>query len=193
MRKQLSRSTTQARSRMPLRAALRILFAVYLVLLAWVVLWKLQTPYVGAAAGEWRPLKLVPFIAFGDFGGSNPMEVLINVALFFPFGVYLAALAPKKPWWSTVVVCAASSFAFEALQHLLSVGSFDVTDVITNTAGGFIGWASVRMASRRSGHGVGPRTSLLLCLVLTVLWVVAIVTFIALGLNFAPQRDVLVR
>ena len=175
------------------RAALPVLFAVYLAFLAWTVLWKLQTPYVGAAAGVWRPFKLVPFVAFGEFGASDPTELLVNVALFVPFGVYLAVLAPKRPWWWSVVVCGAFSLALELLQHLLSVGSFDVTDVITNTAGGLIGWAAMQAAHRRSNYGVTPRTAFLLCLALTVLWVVALVIVMVFGPNLVPQHDIVVR
>jgi hypothetical protein len=37
-----------------------ISFTVYLVLVVWVVLWKLEAPWVGDAAGLARPIKIVP-------------------------------------------------------------------------------------------------------------------------------------
>lgn len=79
------------------RGLLAVLFMVYLVLLAWVVLWKLEVPYVGG--GALRQIKLVPFARTAEAGASAPLEVVANVMLFVPFGLYLGLLAPSWPWW----------------------------------------------------------------------------------------------
>lgn len=71
-----------------------IAFAVYVALLAWVILWKLEAPWIGDAAGFARRLKLVPFVPSGDAGASMPAELLINLVLFVPFGLFAGALAP---------------------------------------------------------------------------------------------------
>src|SRR5205085_2385497 len=55
-------TTENDRSRERGRRLLIGLFVVYLVLLGWMVLWKFETPWVGAAALLPRPLKLVPFV-----------------------------------------------------------------------------------------------------------------------------------
>lgn len=70
------------------RGWLAVLFVVYLVLLAWVVLWKLEVPYVGG--GALRQMKLVPFARTAEAGASAPLEVVANVMLFVPFGPYPA-------------------------------------------------------------------------------------------------------
>ena len=54
------------------RGRLTLAFVGYLVLLAWVVLWKLEVPWIGEAATLLRPLKLVPFVSSGDAGASAP-------------------------------------------------------------------------------------------------------------------------
>ena len=55
------------------RSALLVaLFLVYLVLLTWVVMWKLEMPWVG---GGVRNVKLVPFISSDGDGASRPLEV----------------------------------------------------------------------------------------------------------------------
>ena len=123
--------------------------SVYLVLLAWVVLWKLEVPWVGEA-GE-RIVKLVPFVATGDAGASTPFEVVANLALFVPFGVYLGLLAPSWPWWKVAGTVAAVSLALEVAQYVLAVGSSDLTDVVVNTAGGVVGLGLVALARRRFG------------------------------------------
>ena len=43
---------------------------------------------------------LVPFAAGSGFGASTPFEVVANVALFVPFGLYLGLLAPSLRWWN---------------------------------------------------------------------------------------------
>jgi len=55
-----------------------VLFVVYLVLLAWAVLWKLDAPYIGEAALLPRPLKLIPFLPSAEAGGSAPIEIVAN-------------------------------------------------------------------------------------------------------------------
>jgi len=85
-------STIPARARG--RGILIAAFVVYFALLTWVVLWKLEVPWIGEAALLPRPLKLVPFVASGDAGASAPVEVVINLVLFIPFGLFMGALAP---------------------------------------------------------------------------------------------------
>ena len=75
------------------RALLVMLFVIYLALLTWIVLWKLQIPYLGWRG--MRHIKLVPFPPTARAGASEPLEVAVNVLLFVPFGLYLTLLAPS--------------------------------------------------------------------------------------------------
>jgi glycopeptide antibiotics resistance protein len=175
----------------PNRRILIALFAVYLVLLAWIILWKLEIPYVGAAAGVARPVKLVPYLASGDFDASDPLEVLVNILLFVPFGIYLGMLAPRLRWWAVAGILIASSLALETTQHLISVGSFDVTDVIDNTLGGLIGFGALVLARRR----LGPRAGSIItrvCLIGGIVAVLAVAAFMASPLRFVGQQDVII-
>lgn len=124
-----------------------LLFAVYLVLLVWAVLWKLHVPFIGN--DEMRGIKLVPFVRGGGFGQSAPREVLANLVLFVPFGVYLGALARGLAWWKAAAVVCAASLGLESAQFVLAAGSSDVTDVIVNTAGGIVGLAVVAVVRER--------------------------------------------
>ncbi len=174
------------------RHLLIILFVIYLVLLAWIVLWKLEVPYVGAAAGLPRPFKLVPFVASGDAGASAPLEVLANIAFFVPFGLYLGLLAPAWRWWKVLAIVVGAGLVLETTQHLISTGSFDTTDVITNSAGGMIGFGLL-VALRRP---LGARTATVIAWVLlagTMLTLIAIGVFLALHLHYGPRPDVVVR
>jgi len=132
------------------RAWLVVLFGVYLALLVWLVLWKLDVPWIGSGAR--RTVKLVPFVATDQNGPSKPSEVLGNVLVFVPFGVYLGLLAPRRAWWLTwaggVGAVALTSAALETAQYVLAVGSTDVSDVIANTAGGVAGIVLVALVRR---------------------------------------------
>ncbi len=173
------------------RGILILAFAVYLALLAWVVLFKLEVPWIGDAAGLARPIKLVPFVASGDAGASSPVEMLINLVLFVPFGLFVGALAPTWSWFTAGIAALGVSFVLETVQHLLSTGSFDTTDLIVNTSGALVGWA-IFAAVRRSA---GERTSAVMtrtCVIVTAIALVAVVAFVASPLHYGPQRDVVV-
>lgn len=172
------------------RGWLFALFVVYLVLLVWIVLWKLQLPYVGQ--GALRHIKLIPFLPTAEDGASEPFEVIANVVLFIPFGLYLGLLAPSWPWWKLVGVVARSSLALEITQWVLSIGSCDVTDLIVNTAGSLAGLGLLILARRR----LQGRTGLVMmrvCSFVTALMVLAAAIFVASPAHYAPIPDVDIR
>jgi len=194
------RGTTPRPSRAPGRGTsaertrpwLVALFAVYLVLLVWLVLWKLDVPWIGS--GVRRTVKLVPFVATAQNGPSDPSEVLGNVLVFVPFGVYLALLAPHRPWWRTwaraLGSVALTSAALEVAQYVLAVGSTDISDVLANTAGGVAGLvlvALVRLVLRRRTTAVLTG----LCAVGTVVALLATAAFLTSPVRYGgpPPGD----
>ncbi len=165
---------------------LAVLFLIYLALLAWVVLWKLEVPWVGN--GGLRGIKLVPFIATGANGASVPMELMVNVLLFVPFGFYLGALLPTWTWWKAAATIAAGSLVLEFSQYALAVASSDVTDLIVNAVGGLAGFGLL-VATR---HMLRERTASVVtrvCSIGTALVLLLTVVFVASPLRYA-QRDV---
>jgi len=174
------------------RLLLTSAFVVYLALLAWVVLWKLEAPWIGEAAALPRPLKWVPFVASGDAGASAPIEVVINLVIFVPYGLFLGALAPTWAWWKAAAIFLGTSILLESTQHLISTGSFDTTDLIVNTAGGLIGYGIFATLRRRFGART-PTIMVRVCVIVTALALVAVVAFVASPLHYGPQHDVVVR
>ncbi|MFF2276313.1 VanZ family protein [Agromyces sp. NPDC058126] len=168
------------------RALVIVLFASYLALLVWIVLWKFEAPWIGD--GSRRVIKLVPFADTAEFGASAPREVLANLAFFVPFGVYLGLLRPTWRWWRVAAITATVSLALEALQFALAVGSTDSTDVITNTTGAVAGFALLALARRRSG----ARASVIavrLCAIGTLLALLASLAIVATPLGYGPPAD----
>lgn len=115
-----------------------IVFGVYFVLLVWLVLFKLHIN-IGEVSHA-RTLNLIPFRF--DMGAELSIqlkEVLYNVLVFIPLGVYVNMY--RHPWifWKKIIPCMAVSFLFELLQFVFALGVSDITDLITNTLGGVLG------------------------------------------------------
>ena len=168
------------------RVLLIVMFVVYLALLVWIILWKLEKPWVGEAALLPHPFKLVPFVASGDAGASNPEEVVANILFFIPFGLYLGALAPSWRWWQLTAVFLGASLVLETAQNLLSTGSFDTSDLISNTAGGLVGLGILALARRRWGSRLPASV------IGTAVSLVAIAALIVSPFRYGPQHDVIV-
>ena len=159
------------------RHAVLALAVVYLGLLVWVVLWKLEVPHLG-----WRELyvKLVPFVRVAGYGASAPGEVLANVALFLPLGVYARLLGPSWRWWGVATAGAALSLALEVTQAALRIGSADSTDVLANAAGALVGLGLATLVQDAWGEREGARALTHLGAVTTAL---VLVSFGAGGLG----------
>jgi glycopeptide antibiotics resistance protein len=165
------------------RRAVAAFFAVYLVLLVWIVLWKLGVP----STGHVRALKLVPFVAGDGYGASTPMEMTANVLLFVPLGAYLGLLAPRWRWWAVTGVGALVSVALETAQYVLAVGSTDSSDVILNTAGVLLGVAALA-AARGLHRARGPRVIAWACALVTVLAVAGTAAVVTSPIHLHPPR-----
>lgn len=169
------------------RGWLVALFVIYLALLAWVVLWKLEVPYVGE--GPLRHIKLIPFAPTAEDGASEPFEIIANFALFVPFGLYLGLIAPAWSLWKLAGMVGGSGLALEVTQYVLSVGSSDITDLIVNTAGGVAGFGMLVLARSWLQDRTGAIMTRV-CSIGTVVFLLAAGIFIASPARYAPLRDV---
>lgn len=114
------------------------LFVIYLLVLAWVILLKMQVNL------RWLPrggsVNLVPFaMQQGENLGYHLREMGANLLIFVPFGLYLGMLKGGWPLWKRIVPIVGTSLLFEVLQYVLSIGTADVTDVVMNALGGVVG------------------------------------------------------
>lgn len=78
--------------------------------------------------------------------GRGAVETISNIAVFVPFGFFLAEfLASLKRFsigrklWFAAMTAFSLSLLIECLQLVLKVGYFEVKDLVLNTLGGFVG------------------------------------------------------
>lgn len=115
----------------------QILFIIYLLILAWILLLKLGVQFSYMTT---RSINLIPFKAPTILNGHvDKGEMILNVIVFFPVGVYVAMLFDQWRFVKKLLLVLLISFVIEALQYLFAIGAFDITDLITNTSGGLIG------------------------------------------------------
>src|SRR5699024_7217320 len=66
-------------------------------------------------------------------------EMTLNALLFIPFGMYLEMRVKKWTFLIKLFGVVLGSCFLEGMQYILAAGAPDITDVIQNVLGGFIG------------------------------------------------------
>lgn len=85
-------------------------------------------------------LNLIPFADWNIAQGGMIRDIILNVILFVPFGFLLAMRrSEKRIRITTVLVPFIFSILIEAFQYMFASGVTDITDVISNTLGAFLG------------------------------------------------------
>ena len=127
-----------------------VLFLIYLALLVWIVLFKLQ--FSIHDLDTVRSINLIPFYYDKDVGTAFHLkEVLENLLLFVPMGIYLQMLLSKWRFHGKLIIIAGTSLLLEMVQYVLAIGRSDITDILTNTAGGLLGLVVYSMIVRLLG------------------------------------------
>lgn len=146
-------------------------FALYLILLFWLVLFKLE-PRFWALPQTGRSLNLIPFGAsMMQNGGISLSEIIYNALFFVPLGIYLSLLNITEKAWHGILIGLAISIACEAVQYLFKIGASDITDILMNTLGTAIG-AAIGSRLRAKADAV--------CLVLLIAELILLAGYIAL-------------
>lgn len=107
----------------------------YLLLLLSVVLFKFPF-HASVLSDSHTGLNLVPF---ADFTPDNVREMIDNFVIFVPFGLLLSANYKRGSFWRKLAFIFIFSCAVETIQFVFAIGVADITDVIMNTSGGFLG------------------------------------------------------
>lgn len=118
-----------------------VMFALYLVALVWVIVFKANRDLlIYGGEPEYRQISFYLYF--------NGRETLLNIAALIPAGLFLMLLSRRENKIAAAFGCFLLSFAFEAAQYFLMVGTSDLTDLITNTLGGMIGIAIYCLCQR---------------------------------------------
>lgn len=144
-----------------MRLLLRIVFAVYLVVVG-VVVWSPQpvddTEGILGVVAHWvSSLFDLPLRPTFDV-----LEVAANVAMFVPFGVLALTAYRWMRVWSASLAGLATSALIEGVQLFLPTRYSTVSDLVANTAGALLGAllvAGVRRSRRRRRAGLSAGAS----------------------------------
>lgn len=118
---------------------LHLLFVFYLAALTWIILFKMAVSFDTINHGI-RSLNLIPFKGTMITNGQiNFSEMIDNILVFCPFGIYIGVLYRHWNLSEKVLSFFCISLIYEVLQYILAIGRSDITDVIMNTAGGIAG------------------------------------------------------
>ncbi len=91
---------------------------------------------------SYTPMNLVPFIDVLNSRGDFVRQVVLNIIMTIPFGFLLPLTNNNIKILKVVFYTFLLSLSIELLQPLINgIRSADITDLITNVAGGIIGYA----------------------------------------------------
>ena len=150
-----------------MRALSRTLFAAYLLILLWLVLFKFSyEPFAVLRDFQTRSINLIPFTR------AHRSEMISNLVAFIPFGVMFGVSFKQLLLRYKIAVIFAFSLAVEIIQYALAIGVTDITDLIMNTLGGAIGLAVYVVLSKHTNERYLDRGILLAgtLILLTILY-----------------------
>lgn len=115
-----------------------VLFAIYVLALIGIILFK--PPFYSEKVGSIREINLIPLLgSFGNNGVILWRDIIYNILVFIPFGIYICMLKSKWAFIKKVLPIIGFTLAFEILQFIFAIGRTDITDILGNTLGGIIG------------------------------------------------------
>ena len=104
------------------RKLTKVLLMVYLLALTWIILFKLQMDFSNLRDMNYRSVNLIPFAGSGIVNDRvDVSEILLNVAAFVPFGIYVSMLKPDGGFWKKVLPIFCVSLFYEVMQYVLSL------------------------------------------------------------------------
>lgn len=133
------------------RETLVLAFYISMILLRTVLCRKIWGNPISNVLGNW---------SFRYSDGSLNTELLENIILFIPFSFFLLLrLKADKTKMMNCLICALKysaffSFSIEASQILFRVGTFQISDLLTNILGGILGGMLYYMFYRIKSHWI---------------------------------------
>lgn len=122
---------------------MKISFAIYLVLLVWVIIFKC-TKYevVIASVNKWRqfdiPARWQRGISVGIFHNWQQLDFLLNALIFLPLGLLYSQIFKHQEF--VLVFALLLSTTFEVSQFFSCIGMLNIYDILANTLGTIVGF-----------------------------------------------------
>ncbi|WP_099467596.1 VanZ family protein [Konateibacter massiliensis] len=123
------------------------LFYIYLLLCLTLFKYVSVTELFDTGRRIERGVNLYPFATIKEYltGDANVSQTLAfhnvvgNIALFIPLGVYLQLFKKKKQIGYSILIVILASVAIEVTQYIFGLGAMDIDDILLNGFGGIIG------------------------------------------------------
>ena len=122
-----------------------VLLVIYLIAIVWILLFKLGVRF---SYMEHRQVNLIPFKDLILNGKTEYDESIMNVIIFLPLGIYTGTLFKKWNFSTHMLSFLILTLMIESIQFTFKIGAFDITDVVTNTLGGIIGFMTYKAILR---------------------------------------------
>jgi glycopeptide antibiotics resistance protein len=149
-----------------------VLLVLYIVTLIWIVLFKLTFNISKILHYQHRSLNLIPFAAPSKVHGRiNYGEIILNCLFFIPLGLLLNVNFKKAGFLPKLAFIVIFSVSAELIQYIFAIGATDITDVITNTAGGIIGLKLYDLCDKYFNTGKLDRAIVYVGTILLVLFI----------------------
>lgn len=145
----------------------KVLLAVYHLVLLWLLLFKFSM-HPGSVIANYH-VRVINLIPFAGASKDNPLEILYNVFVFIPLGLLLSVNFSRISFRRKLLFILLLSSSVEMTQYVLSIGRTDITDVITNTFGGYLGLVFYDLAQKHVAREKLNRFIVLAGTVLTIL------------------------
>ncbi|CAM3280270.1 VanZ family protein [Vagococcus fessus] len=121
----------------------KYLFISYLVVLVWILLFKMAASPADFKALVLSGHRVINLIPFGESviinGNLDFSEIINNSLIFIPFGGLLGIISKQTNYLQKIMMILGFSVCIEVSQYILGIGATDITDVLTNTLGGIVG------------------------------------------------------
>lgn len=118
----------------------KILLILYLIIVLWLVLFKLSLDLTPILEYQTRSINFIPFVSLTTANDHGILrEILYNLAAFIPFGLLLSVNFKKANIWHKLAYILTFSLVIESIQFIFAIGASDVTDILSNTLGGIFG------------------------------------------------------
>lgn len=154
--------------RMSSNMMIAAMFAVYMYIVVKIILFKFQSIDIHFIKQQLREhwhspgilvdqltvrANLIPFHEITAYMEQATLHSFVNfignILIFMPFGMLLPLLlrGMSNPWSKVLLLSFTFSLGLETAQLILAIGTFDVDDLILNTAGGLLGYGVYRGVS----------------------------------------------